>query len=186
MCAAYCLTSKSPQSNLVTWIYCLISSLILNSFAKLLPETPTLFLRSNERRFLLALTALSNPHHQVQSVRRWRESEQQVPQQWGIAACCNGVSQWAVLCLSVGDIASWKSAHWAQSLRSWTWRGFFSPLPASSLELSQASSEGACPCCRPRLYLTTRAKPQVQRTVFLTARLSFHRALFVPLSCWVC
>lgn len=76
-------------------------------------------------RFWLALIALCNPPHQVQSVRRWWESEQWVPEQWGVAACCNGVSQWAVLCLSVGDIASWKSAHRAQALWSWTSREFF-------------------------------------------------------------
>lgn len=81
MSVAYYLTTKSPQSNLVTSIYCLISSFILNSFAKLLPETLTLFRRWNEGRFSLAPIALGNPRHQVQSVRRWRESEQQVPQQ---------------------------------------------------------------------------------------------------------
>lgn len=191
MCAAYCLASKRPQQN---WIYSQIASLILKKKKKKSSRDFVVATQGPWRsslgrwRFWLALIALSNPPHQVQSVRRWWESEQRVPEQWGIAACCNGVSQWAVLCLSVGDIASWKSAHRAQALQSWTLREFFFFFfPAASSEMSQPSSKSVCRALglvfTPQWGRSHRCR---LRTVFVTARLSFHRAQFVPLSCWVC
>lgn len=66
-----------------------------------------------------------------------------------------------MLCLSIGDIASWKTVHRAQPVRSWTLREVFSSLVGNESTYSQKHLSRPRPC----LHLPVWMNAQVQITV---------------------
>lgn len=139
----------------------------------------------------LATASLNQPcgGHLWPSQSEGVETVQWLPEQWGSAHAVIGCQWDTLLCLSTGDIASWKTKLSSASVRSGTLRNFFSSLVLIVGNQSTNSLLSVCcalgPVCASQCV---GSKAQVQSTVgvcslraCLFERAATHRALLVPL-----